>query len=216
MLLYVCEKGFERLKPYYSTDWGNLYHGNCLDILPYLEPVDLMLTDPPYGLNKKIHDGGTWSTKEKYDAVLNWDVKLFNKDILKLLRYSKNQIIWGGNYYKLPVSRCWLCWVKPHFPTMSEIDLAWTSFDMPSKYYACPRVNNSPHPTPKPVGLFMWILEKYSEPTDTIMDCFAGSGTTGIACERLNRKYILIEQEEKYCEIIAKRIELERKQLKMF
>jgi len=199
------------IKPYYETELGKLYHGDCLEIMPKLEPVDLVLTDPPYGLNKKIHNGGTWSTAKKYDAVLEWDF-VPNKRVFKVIfNISKNQIIFGGNYFTsfLPVSRCWIIWVKPHFPTMSEIDMVWTSFNKPSKPIYFKRQNPSIHPTQKPIGLIIQILSKYAKDEWTILDPFLGSGTTAVACERTNRRWIGIEIEEKYCEIAAKRIEQE-------
>jgi len=96
-------------------------------------------------------------------------------------------------------------WVKPHFPTMSEVDMAWTSFDKPSKVYHYPRVNPSIHPTQKPDSLFCRIISDYSIDTTLILDPFLGSGTTCYCAKKLNRYSIGIEIEEKYCEIAAKR-----------
>jgi site-specific DNA-methyltransferase (adenine-specific) len=184
--------------------------GDCLDVMKQLPDkcVDLVLTDPPYGLNKKIHDGGTWAVHEKYNAVLDWDFVPDKEYFDETMRISRNQIIWGGNYFTdiLPKTRCWLAWVKPHFPTMSELDLAWTSFDEPSKVFHYPRVNPSTHPTQKPVALFEWCLEKYSKPGDTVLDCFAGSGTLAVASIRTKRNYIMIEKEPAYVDICKARI----------
>jgi len=203
---------------YFRTENGVLYCGDCMEIMPMLEPVDLVLTDPPYGLNKKVQCGGWSSGKEKYDDMLIWDIipdwAVFNA----IFKLSEDQIIFGGNYFTdfLPVSRCWLVWIKPKMPSMSEVDVAWTSFDKPSKPFYCPRVNPSTHPTQKPTKLIVDIISAYSGPTVTILDPFFGSGTTGVACERLGRKWLGIEISEKYCEVAAKRIQAEANQLKMF
>ena len=207
------------MKPYYENEHGKLYHGDCLNILPYIGKVDLVLTDPPYGLNKKVHDGG-WSTHEKYNGCLVWDYVPDKKVFDMMLSVSKNQIIFGGNYFTnfLRPSRCWCTWIKPPFPTMSEVDFAWTSFDKPSKPFYHNRVNPSIHPTQKPVQLFNQILLKYSNQNETILDPFLGSGTTAPAVQEIGqgRKWIGIEKEEKYCEIAAKRIEQETRQMKLF
>lgn len=208
------------MKPYYENEHGKLYHGDCLEILPTIGKVDLVLTDPPYGLNSKIHDGGWSSNKEKYIDVLEWDyipdAIIFNM----LSDISKNQIIFGGNYFAniLMPSRCWIAWIKPPFPSMSEVDFAWTSFDKPSKPFYNNRVNPSIHPTQKPVQLFNQILLMYSNQDETILDPFLGSGTTALSVQEIGqgRKWIGIEKEEKYCEIAAKRIEQESRQMKLF
>lgn len=193
-----------------------------VDALPFMRSLPnkccLIVTDLPYGLNKKIHDGGTWSTHEKYDAILKWDFKPTKELFDEIRRVSKDCIIWGGNYFTemLPMSRCWLAWVKPHFPTMSELDLVWTSFDRPAKVYYCPRVNPSIHPTQKPEKLMRFCIENYTEKDDIIFDPFMGSGTTAVACERLGRKWFSCELELSYCKIAEEMIAAERNQLKFF
>ena len=196
------------MKPYYQDSAVTIYNADNREVLPLLDKFDIVLTDPPYGLNKKIHDGGTWATAKKYDATLDWDFKIEKSDIDKIIKLSKYQIIWGGNYYTdiLPVTRCWLVWVKPHFPTMSEVDLAWTNFDRPAKVYHCPRVNPSTHPTEKPLRLMKWVLQNYTEQKNNILDPFMGSGTTLRAAKDLNMKATGIEISEKYCEIAANRM----------
>src|ERR1700683_2639777 len=118
------------MKPYYSEPGIDIYLGNCHEIIKYLPKVDLVLTDPPYGLKEKIHDGGGWSTNPIYDDVLKWDVKPSYAE-MELIRYmGKHSIIWGGNYYQFPPSRCWLVWSKINsVPTMADAELAWTNFD---------------------------------------------------------------------------------------
>jgi site-specific DNA-methyltransferase (adenine-specific) len=198
---------------------NKIYQGDCLEIMKQIpdKSIDLVLTDPPYGLNKKIHDGGTWSTAKKYDSTLIWDFRITKEYFEQIFRISKYQVIWGGNYYTdtLPIARCWLAWIKPHFPTMSELDLAWTNFDKPAKVYHLPRVNPSIHPTQKPLKLISKILNDYSKETDTVLDPFLGSGTTAVACEQLGRKWIGIEISPEYCKIAEQRIKREQSQFKM-
>ena len=130
------------------------------------------------------------------------------KDIEMAIRKGKNAIVWGANNYTMPPSRCWLVWEKPYFPTMSDNELAWTSFDKPSKSFRNNRIGNvNGHPTEKPLGLMLWCVENYSQPIGLILDPFCGSGTTCVAAKMLGRRYIGIDISEKYCEIARMRLE---------
>ena len=202
-----------------------LHHGDCLEIMPHLEPVDLVLTDPPYGIGGKWVGGfgksHGWSISHIEKETRNaWDATPPPDKIFRLIfKTSTTHIIWGGNFFNLPPSRCWLVWNKPERGfTLSEAELAWTNADNIVRVYDGNRhVKNRVHPTQKPYGLFMWCLSfSWSRSAKTILDPFIGSGTTAIACEQLNRRWIGIEISEKYCEIAAKRIERERQQLKLF
>jgi DNA modification methylase len=205
-------------KPYHETDHGVLYQGDCLDILPTLadKSVDLVLTDPPYGIgasNKSFRSGKGWA--DYGDST--WDNEVPAKECFDImLKGSENQIIWGGNYFAkyLPVSMGWLVWNKMQRNfSLADGELAWTSFNNALRIFDYSRgaalQDGKVHPTQKPVALFGWCLQNYSKEQDLILDPFAGSGTTAIACIRYNRRYILIEKEEKYCDIAAKRIESE-------
>jgi len=216
------------MKPYYETELGVLYHGDCLDIMPHLEPVDLVLTDPPYGIGQKIernYRAGTIDRIKYPVPAEQWD-KLPPPEYFKLLYgVSTNQIIFGGNFFVeyLKNSPCWIVWDKDRSNRMADCELIYTSFKTAVrkiKYTWNGMIKEAPekryHPTQKPVGLIVRILDRYSPITDKILDTHLGSGSVAIACERLNRRWIGIEIEEKYCEIAAKRIENERKQLKLF
>ena len=200
---------------------GKVHNCDCLEFMKQLPDkcVDLVLTDPPYGLNKKIHDGGTWATKEKFNACLEWDFKPPLKAFKEMFRISKNQIIWGGNYFTefLPPSRGWIVWNKPYFPTMSDCELAWTSFDKNIKSITENRNADGykEHPTQKSLNVFTFAL-RYAGEFETVFDPYMGSGTTAVACERLGRKWFGCELEPKYCEIANKRIEAEQAQGKLF
>jgi len=143
-------------KPYYETELGKLYHGDCLEIMPHLEPVDLVLTDPPYGIGDRMQ-GGTWGSKEKYADFRKWDKAPDRIAFDLMYRLSKYQIIWGANHFSnFRKSRCWLVWDKKNaVRTMSDCELAWTNFEKPTKRISLPvGVHSFGHPTEKPIGLF--------------------------------------------------------------
>lgn len=198
------------MKPYYEENGITIYHGDCREILPQIPKVDLVLTDPPYGLKEKIHDGGGWSTNPIYDAVLNWDF-LQPEAISMAIPKGLHACIWGGNYYQLPPSRCWLIWRKANnVQTMADAELAWTNADMNTRVFE--EIINADgkrqHPTQKPESLMKWAIQQFKE-SKIILDPFMGSGTTLRAAKDLGRKAIGIEIEEKYCEIAAKRLSQE-------
>ena len=203
---------------YEIDDIVNKVHcANCLEFMKQIpdKSIDLIVTDPPYGLNKKIHDGGTWSTKAKFDDCLKWDYLITNECWKEIFRISVNQIIWGGNYYTFRPSRCWLVWRKPLFPTMSDAELAWTSFDKNTKVFDESRnpEGYKEHPTQKPLSLMKYCVNNYSNKNDLILDPFLGSGTTAVAAKELGRRFIGIEIEPKYVEIANRRLQQEYLQL---
>ena len=200
------------IKPYYCDNSVCIIHGDCREIVPQLGRFDLLLTDPPYGLGKKLHDGGTWSTNPIYDAMLEWDINIpTTEQLLSLRSFCEQAIIWGGNYYQFPPSRCWLIWRKQNkMPTLADFEMAWTGFDANAREFT--EISNPDgkrfHPTQKPLSLFKWCISK-AYPAKTILDPFAGSGTTGRAAKDLNKTAVLIEREERYCEIAADRMSQE-------
>jgi len=166
----------------------------------------MVFTDPPYGLN---WSGGTWASNPIYDKAKIWDVLLSQKDIDLIVSLSDKVILWGGNYYNLPASRCWLSWRKSQqMETMADFELAWTNFDKCCKEYTCARNSDGKrvHPTQKPIGLIEWCLDRYDDSEDRkILDTFLGSGSTLIACEKTNRKCYGMEIDPHYCSVIIKR-----------
>lgn len=192
------------MKPYYQDNAVTLYHGDCREIVPTLGKFDLLLTDPPYGLGNRMQ-GGTWGGSAKYDKMREWDVEAPSIDFLLSLKIPS--IVWGGNYFQVPLSRCWLTWSKINVvPTMASMELAWTNFDKPAKEWRGPVGNHSlGHPTQKPLELMRWCIG-FAPDAQIILDPFAGSGTTGRAAKDLGRKCTMIEREENYCEIAAKRM----------
>lgn len=192
--------------PYYDEDGVTLYCGDNRRILPLLGNFDVLLTDPPYGIGK-IMQGGTWGNKFKgaYEA---WDAAPPPRWMFGyLMEITKHQIIWGGNYYELPPQRGWLVWEKPKMPTMGDAELAWTSLDQPPKSY---NENRSPdgdrdHPTQKPASLMKWCLQQVPA-AGSVLDPWAGSGTTLLAARELGRRCVGIEINEQYCKAAVRRL----------
>ena len=205
--------------------------------------ADLVFTDPPYGVNivNVDKDGGDkpfGSQKGKVgfgekgkNKILNCntympikgdettDTARLNYEIVKEL--SKNQIIFGGNYFTdfLPPKACWCIWDKENTGNFADVEMAWTSFDKGAKLYKwlwnglCRKGERAVegktrvHPTQKPVGLIAQILKDFTKEKDVILDCFGGSGSTLIACEQIERECFMIEYEPHYCDVIIKRWE---------
>lgn len=201
------------MKPYYSDSYVTIYHGDCREIMPNLPKVDLILTDPPYGIGE---DGGKFRDRKggghRILPKLGWDNATPTKEVFSaILELSRIQIIWGGNYFsdKLPVSRGWLYWNKLMGGDFSDGELAWTSLDMALRSFTfCNKQHGKEHPTQKPVELMIWCIW-FAELTEIVLDPFMGSGTTLRAAKDLGLKAIGIEIEEKYCEIAALRMQQE-------
>lgn len=200
-----------------------LYCGDCLEILPTLAAgsVDAVITDPPYGIADVWKGGAScgWGVASLATPKRNeWDKKPDSIVFDEILRVSKTSVIWGGNYFDLPISRGWLIWNKPERGfTLSEAELAWTSLDMPMRVYDCRRSDpDRVHPTQKPLSLMKWCIETAKIPEGaTILDPFMGSGTTGVACVQTNRNFIGIEIDPTYYDIAEKRIKQAQQQLVM-
>ena len=135
----------------------------------------------------------------------------------EMFRVSKNQLIWGGNYFALPPTRCFNVWKKLTISekfTMAMAEYCWASFNANAKIWEfAPQDPSRFHPTQKPVALFCRQLEEYTKPGDLILDCFSGSGTTAIACHRMGRRFICIERDAVYWRKSCERLENERKQM---
>jgi DNA modification methylase len=195
------------VKPYYEHGGVTIYCGDCREVLPELPAGMGLLTDPPYG-HADRWSGGTWGTAPMYADARRWDRETVDNDWMRwMVSRAATAIVWGGNYYELPPSRCWLSWEKSsRMPALADFELAWTSLDRPAKAF---REDRNPdgdrqHPTQKPLSLMSWCLSFL--PETVILDPFMGSGTTLVAAKNLGRKAIGIEIEERYCEIAAKRL----------
>ena len=140
-----------------------------------------------------------------------------------MLRVSKNQIIWGGNYFTdyLPPSQGWLVWNKGQRNfSLADGELAWTSFDKALRIFDYSRVqalkDGKIHPTQKPLSLMEWCIEKRTNDGDIVLDCFSGSGTTAVACHNLKRRFICIEKDPEYCQASCERLEQAQRQQILF
>ena len=200
---------------------ATLYLGDCLDILPTLGKVDAVVTDPPYGLgdwnNRGTNSGGPFDS----DITQAWDQPIGEHEIGLMRGMSRYQTFWGANYYldALPRTKHMLVWNKGirnmHF---NDCEIAWCSewraacrvFDL------SPSGQDKEHPTQKPLPLIQWCVARLPVDAETILDPFMGSGTTGVACANLGRKFIGIEIEPKYFDIACRRIETAYKQPRLF
>lgn len=200
--------------PYYEDEAVTIYNADCREVLPELEreSVDLVLTDPPYGIGKRWVGGESanhgWARAAKDKDWRNaWDAE--PADIEPLLSLGHEQIIWGGNHFSLPASRGWLVWVKPERGfTLSEAEVAWTSRDTVMRVISAPRSDyGREHPTQKPLQVMQWCLRQpWTVDMQMILDPFMGSGTTLLAAKNLNRKAIGIEVNEAYCALAVQRL----------
>jgi site-specific DNA-methyltransferase (adenine-specific) len=202
---------------------ATLYHGDCLEILPTLGKVDAVVTDPPYGIADKWKGGGGGKRSSwRFDPseARSWDTHAPDC-VPQIASQFEQAIVWGGNYFALPPSRCWLVWDKKQNDrwTTAQCELAWTSLDRPVRAFRmaqCEQANegHKSHPTQKPLALMEWCLKWVTAPS--ILDPFMGSGTTGVACANLGRKFIGIEKERKYFDIACERIDAAYRQGRLF
>jgi len=206
------------MKPYYEENGIVIYNADCRELLPSLPKVDLVLTDPPYGIGFVHHAKNIpHATRFSEIPVIGDDVAF---DPAFLLNSGRHLILWGANHYadKLPASPGWLVWDKREdvgSKDMGDCELAWSSFGGSVRKFdhlwdgfnkrserGIPRV----HPTQKPIALMKWCMVQAPDACSAILDPFMGSGTTLRAAKDLGRKAIGIEIEERYCEIAVKRL----------
>jgi len=258
------------MTPYYETELGKLYHGDCLSIMPELEPVDLVLTDPPYGMVacdwdtvipikpmwekinsiRKENTAVVLTAAQPYTSFLvTSNVKLYKQSLVWLKTRPTNIFNAKKQFMKWHEDILIFYEKPPVFNPQMRTDGQFTSGKVqrnnhdrktgifgktgekkdyihepnnglfyPKTIIEHSNVNShkNVHPTQKPVFLMEYLINTYTNIGFMVLDFTIGSGTTAIACERLKRRWIGIEIEEKYCEIAAKRIEQERKQLKLF
>ena len=205
---------------------NKIVHADCMDILKQLPDkcIDLVLTDPPYGLNISNNMGRRKGDKHSNYKKILWDFEAPTVCAFReIFRVSKHQIIWGANHFidRIPFpSPCWLVWDKLFSKDVSfaSCELAYTSFTSVVKRYRLSSQQGIErfHPTQKPLKLFEMILQDYSNENDLILDCFSGSGTTAVACHNLNRRFICIEKDEDYYKASVERLLNAQAQQKLF
>lgn len=217
------------MKPYYEHAGIVIYCADCREVLPGLPPVDALVTDPPYGIGEaagkndsrsKAFGSKSFGAKNSRQRVIpstcygysEWDNQTCEDGIELSLSKCRQAVIFGGNYYVLPPSSCWLVWDKLNSGDFADCELAWTNLKKAVRikrhlWNGMLRQDNEPrlgHPTQKPLGVMEWA--KGFTDGEIVLDPFAGSGTTMVAAKNLGRKGIAIEIEERYCEIMAKRL----------
>jgi len=188
-----------------------------MDILPALPKMDAVITDPPYGINennKKVASRGKLAAAKDYGAF-DWDKEPPAAELIQAIRDKANyQAFFGGNYFALPPTSCWLVWDKLNGDNdFADCELAWTNWPkavrrLQWRWNGMIRQGNEEryHPTQKPLEVMKWVIELCPK-AQTILDPFMGSGTTGVAAIQLGRSFIGIEREPKYFDIACKRIE---------
>jgi len=193
-----------------------IIHGDCMEAMAKMpdKAYELAIVDPDFGLNEKISNGGTWASKyKKGDGDLGGKppVEYWNQ----LFRISVNQIVWGGNYFQLRESRCFIVWDKiAQMDTLADCEMAWTSFDRNAKIYRHPRNTSEKriHICQKPVALYQWLLKNYAKPGDKILDTHGGSCSIAIACDIMGFDLDCYEIDEYYDRAAVERFERHKQQ----
>jgi site-specific DNA-methyltransferase (adenine-specific) len=207
---------------YYRDELVTLYHGDCREVLPTLDGVTAIVTDPPYGIGLQTNYGtrgrSAAACSNDYGVGMIGDSGPF--DPAHLLAYPR-VVLFGANHYsdRLPKSACWLVWDKLDGLTsrrdQADVELIWTNKCAPARLFshrwmgmlkASERGSRRVHPTQKPVDLMRWVLLATTDERDVIADPYAGSGSTLLAARDLGRRSIGVEIDERYCEVIANRL----------
>lgn len=193
---------------------SKIFNQDCMEYMKDIPDkfFELAIVDPPYGLDKK----STHGRGKLKDRCLNrgniqaWDVRPDESYFNELFRVSRNQIIWGGNYFNLPPTRCFVCWDKQQvWENFSQCELAWTSFNKPAKHVTIPNRGGGAdkhkfHPTQKPIELYAYLIRTFASPGDRILDTHLGSGSSRIAAYKMgfdfygtgiNKEYFRLQEE---------------------
>ena len=220
------------------------YNMDCMDAMKEFPDgfFDLAIVDPPYGIGADNFNNGSGAKKDKVkygtavrcrknrpnqgagklkNRLLNqsdcsWDVEPPKQEYFdELIRVSRNQIIWGGNYFPLPPTRCVIAWDKQQpWDNFSQFELAWTSYDKPAAIFRMGNTRSGKiHPTQKPIELYQWLLKKFSKPGDKILDTHVGSASSLIACHRAGLEYWGFEIDPVYYKAAKERLERETAQV---
>lgn len=203
--------------------------GDCMDYMKDMpdNAFDLAIVDPPYGIDLANMNMGAGKGK-RASKIQNrqWKPKDWDKEppsaeyFAELFRVSQNQIIWGGNYFPLPPTKCFIVWDKGegmYARSFAECELAWASFGKSARIYKhSPVDRNRFHPTQKPVALYKWLLKNYAKPGDKILDTHVGSASSLIACHEMGFEYLGFEIDEEYYTKAKERLELAKAQVSIF
>lgn len=210
-----------------------VYLADAAAVTVTIGPLDLLLTDPPYGIGEssKNHKsrnrvkGGKRIISTDYGSD-EWDHAPPSAELIaEVMRTAERSIIWGGNYFGLPGASKWLVWDKENSGDFADCELAWTNLPGSVRIFrhmwngmlrASERNTPRVHPTQKPVALMEWCITQAGNGIETVFDPFMGSGTTGVACANLGKSFVGIEREKKYYDIACERIKAAQAQTRLF
>ena len=197
---------------------ATLYLGDCAEILPTLDKIDAVITDPPYGIG--ITKSNRLAVSRGMGGV-DWDNETPEQSLIdQIVSLAKESILWGGNYFDLPPSRCFLIWDKQNYGRdFADCEYAWSNIDSVARMFLMRPMNmdgGKVHPTQKPERLMKWCIDQCKLNPQIILDPFMGSGTTGVAAVQMGRSFIGIEREKSYFDIACERIEKAQLQTDMF
>jgi site-specific DNA-methyltransferase (adenine-specific) len=194
-----------------------IFLGDCMTAMKEMpdKAYELAIVDPPYGIGDKFKGGKTG--KMQFNEIVNkaWDNPPEPNYFKELYRVSVNQIVWGGNYFTLPPSRCFIVWdklISEDF-SLAMVEQAWTSFDALAKLIrmSTPKTGKI-HPTQKPVRLYEWLLKNYAKQGDKILDTHGGSGSIAIACDIMGFDLDWYEIDKDYFTAAKERLERHQRQ----
>ena len=196
---------------------NKLYNMDCMEGMKQFPDkyFELAIVDPPYGIGISSNPVRQAHTKK------DWDNSTPKQTYFsELMRVSKDQIIWGGNYFNLPPTQNYIVWdkVQPEDFSLAMCEFAWCSIQRPAKIFrrSVLAERNKIHPTQKPVALYEWLLQNYAKPGDKILDTHVGSASSLIACHRNGFQYIGFEIDEDYFKAATERLEAEKAQMSLF
>jgi site-specific DNA-methyltransferase (adenine-specific)/modification methylase len=202
-------------KPFYADEWVTIYHGDSREIMPHLKPFDLLLTDPPYGIDvvKTGKVGGNNKGIARDYGATDWDEERVPEWVMHLARsLCEKQVIFGGNYYDLPPCKGPLVWDKENTGNFADGEMAWNNLRVSlrikrHRWNGMIRKGGEQrnHPTQKPLEVMAWALKQAGE-VQTVLDPWMGSGTTLRACKDAHVHCVGIEREQEYCEIAVDRM----------
>lgn len=201
----------------------NFICGDCMDYLPEYPDkyFDLAVVDPPYGIGINNNIGRRAGDNPSNYPKAYWDNSPPDEGYFsQLLRISMHAIIWGGNYFNLPPTKCFIVWQKPQVSenvSFAMCEYAWTNFDETAKVWrGMSNEKDRIHATQKPVALYDWILSRYAKPGQKILDTHVGSASSLIACHKNGMHYVGFEKDPYYYELASKRLNEYKSQMTIF
>lgn len=199
------------------------YNVDCMEYMRTLpeKAFDLAVVDPPYGISINHNMGRRKGDKPSEYKKVVWDSKPPEKEYFdELFRVSKNQIVWGANYFQMPPTKCFIVWRKPQISedvSFSMVEFAWTSFDQTEKeWIGMSAEADRIHPTQKPVALYAWIYSRYAKPGDKILDTHLGSGSSRIAAWDAGLDFVGCEIDKDYFDAQERRFQEHTAQENLF